>query len=180
VGQPASAQPYLELQEQGSQPNFLICDNDKKFPFAFEHVFAGEGTRVIRTPLRAPQANAYPERWVGIARSEYLDWPIVGDRHHLERLLDEYVDHYNNERPHRGLQLHPSEWPVARRDRHGRDQLSIETRRIASRVLTHAEPIRCMNISSAAPATERYDSLSATPPLPPAASWRRRRARLVS
>ncbi len=96
-----------ELQEQGSQVKFLICDNDKKFPFAFEHVLAGEGMRVIRTPLRAPRANAYAERWVGSARRECLDWLIVGARCHLARVLDAYVHHYNNERPHRGLQLHP-------------------------------------------------------------------------
>jgi putative transposase len=96
-----------ELQEQCSQAKFLICDNDKKFPFAFEHVLAGESVRVIRTPLQAPQANAYAERWVGSARRECLDWLIVGGRRHLGRVLHEYVDHYNNERPHRGLQLHP-------------------------------------------------------------------------
>jgi putative transposase len=50
-----------ELQEQGSQATYLICDNDKKFPFAFERVLAGDGGRVIRTPL---QANAFAERWV--------------------------------------------------------------------------------------------------------------------
>jgi putative transposase len=96
-----------ELQEQGSEAKFLICDNDKKFPFAFEHVLASEGVRVIRTPLQAPKANAHAERWVGSARRECFDWMIIGGRRHLERVLDEYVDHYNNERPHRGLQLHP-------------------------------------------------------------------------
>ena len=63
-----------ELQEHGSQAKYLICDNDKKFPFAFERVLAGEGMRVIRTPLQAPKANAYAERWVGSARRECLDW----------------------------------------------------------------------------------------------------------
>ena len=101
-----------ELQEQGSQAKFLICDNDKKFPFAFEHVLAGEGVRVIRTPLQAPKANAHAERWVGSARRECLDWLIIRGRRHLERVLDEYVDHYNNERPHRGLQLHPPNGPL--------------------------------------------------------------------
>jgi putative transposase len=96
-----------ELQEQGSQAKYLICDNDKKFPFAFERVLAGEGVRVIRTPLQAPKANAFAERWVGSARHECLDWLIIRGRPHLERVLDEYVDHYNDERPHRGLQLHP-------------------------------------------------------------------------
>ncbi len=101
-----------ELEEQGSHASFVICDIDKKFPYAFEHVLADEGVRVIRTPLHAPQANAYAERWVGSARRECLDWLIVGGRRHLERVLDEYVDHYNNERPHRGLQLHPPNGPL--------------------------------------------------------------------
>ena len=96
-----------KLQDQGSQAKFLICDNDKKFPFAFEHVLAGEGLSVIRAPLQAPKANAFAERWVGSARRECLHWLIVGGQRHLGQLLDEYVDHYNNERPHRGLQLHP-------------------------------------------------------------------------
>ncbi len=62
---------------------------------------------MIRTPLQAPKANAYAERWVGSARRECLDWLIVGGRRHLERVLDEYVDPYNKERPHLGFQLHP-------------------------------------------------------------------------
>jgi len=74
-----------ELQEQGPQAKFLICDNDKKFPFAFERVLANEGVQVIRTPLQAPQANAYAEGWVGSARRECLDWLILSGRHHLER-----------------------------------------------------------------------------------------------
>ena len=100
------------LQEQGFRARFLICDNDKKFRFAFEHVLAGEGVRVIRTPLEAPKANAHAERWVGTARRECLDWVIIGGLRHLERVLDEFVDHYNNERPHRGLQLHPPNGPL--------------------------------------------------------------------
>ena len=118
-----------ELQEQGSQAKFLICDNDKKFPFAFEHVLAGEGVRVIRTPLQAPKANAYAERWVGSAGRECLDWLIVGGRRHLGQVLDEYVDHYNNERPRTSAS--PSEWPLARRERCRSDQLSVETGRTA-------------------------------------------------
>ena len=106
VGQQARNLTW-ELQEQGRHPTFLICDNDKKFPFAFEHVLAGEGVRVIRTPLQAPKANAHAERWVGSARRECLDWIIIRGRRHLERVLEDYVDHYNNGRPHRGLRLRP-------------------------------------------------------------------------
>lgn len=96
-----------ELQEHASKARFMICDNDKKFPFAFEHVLAGGGVKVIRTPLLAPKANAHAERWVGSVRRECLDWLIIGGQRHLERVLDEYVDHYNRARPHRGLRLHP-------------------------------------------------------------------------
>jgi putative transposase len=96
-----------ELREHALKVTFLICDNDKKFPFAFERVLVGEGVKVIRTPLHAPKANAHAERWVERARRECLDWLIIGDRRHLARVLDEYVDHYNSARPHRGLRLHP-------------------------------------------------------------------------
>jgi putative transposase len=101
-----------ELEEQASQAKFLICDNDKKFPFAFEHVLAVAGVTLIRTPFQAPKANAHAERWVGSARRECLDWLIIGGRGHLERVLEDYVAHYNYERPHRALQLHPPNAPL--------------------------------------------------------------------
>jgi transposase InsO family protein len=61
--------------------------------------------RVIKTPVRAPRANAYAERSVGTARRECLDWTLVLGRRHLEAVLREYVLHYNQQRPHRGLDL---------------------------------------------------------------------------
>jgi hypothetical protein len=95
------------LQDLRLPSRFMICDHDKKFPFAIENILAAEGVRVIRTPLQAPVANCYAERWVGSARRECLDWLIILGRGHLERVLAEYVDHYNRARPHRGLQLQP-------------------------------------------------------------------------
>ncbi|MDQ6877495.1 MAG: transposase [Candidatus Dormibacteraeota bacterium] len=62
---------------------------------------------MIRTPLQAPKANAFAESWVESARRECLDWLIIRERPHLERVLDEYIDYYNHERPHRGLRLRP-------------------------------------------------------------------------
>jgi len=94
------------LQDMGLAARFLVCDHDKKFPFAIEHVLAAEGVRVIRTPLQAPVVNCYAERWVETVRRECLDWLIILGRGHLERVLVEYVDHYNRARPHRGLELH--------------------------------------------------------------------------
>jgi putative transposase len=102
------------LQDLGLGFRFLVCDHDKKFPFAIEHILAAEGARVIRTPLQAPVANCYAERWVGSVRRECLDWLIILGRGHLERVLGDYVDHYKRARPHRGLQLTPPEGHVGR------------------------------------------------------------------
>jgi putative transposase len=84
---------------------FLIRDRDAKYSGAFDEVFRTEGATVIRTPIRAPRANAFAERWVRSVRTECLDWILVGGRRHLERVLRAYTDHYNLERPHRGLDL---------------------------------------------------------------------------
>ncbi len=62
-----------------------------------------EGLRVIRTSVRAPQANAYAERWVGTLRRECLDWIPIFGRRHLEAVLQVYAADYNGHRPHRGL-----------------------------------------------------------------------------
>ena len=60
---------------------------------------------MIRTPVQAPKANAFAERWVQTVRAECLDWTLVLGCRHLERLLRTYVEHYNKARPHRGLGL---------------------------------------------------------------------------
>src|ERR1019366_4783030 len=67
------------------------------------------GIRVIRTPIRAPNANAYAERWVETLRAECLDWLLVLGPRHLDRVLRTYVEHYNRQRPHRGLELRAPE-----------------------------------------------------------------------
>jgi putative transposase len=84
---------------------FLIRDRDSKFSGPFDEVFRSEGVRIIETPIRAPQANAFAERWVRTVRTECLDWMLVLGRRHLERLLRAYTAHYNEARPHRGLDL---------------------------------------------------------------------------
>jgi transposase InsO family protein len=61
--------------------------------------------RVIRTPILAPNANAYSERFVGTLRRECLNWLPICSRRQLERTLRVYVDHYNHHRPHRSLEL---------------------------------------------------------------------------
>jgi putative transposase len=79
-------------------------------------VFRSEGNRVVKTPVRAPKANAIAERFVRTVRTECLDWLLILNRRHLERVLRVYVDHYNRERSHRALELRPPE-PDERRAR---------------------------------------------------------------
>jgi putative transposase len=57
--------------------------------------------------VRAPQANAIAERFVRTIRVECLDWLLILNRRHLERVLRVYVEHYNTHRPHRALGLQP-------------------------------------------------------------------------
>jgi hypothetical protein len=94
-----------DLTENGRSFRFLIRDRDAKFTAGFDEVFVSEGIEVIRTPIRSPRANAIAERWVRTVREECLDWTLVFGRHHLEAVLRDYVRHYNEHRPHRGLRL---------------------------------------------------------------------------
>src|SRR5450631_1311170 len=94
---------------------FLIRDRDTKFVASFDEIFISEGLRVIRTPVRAPVANSYAERWIATVRRECLDRLLILGRGHLQRTLREYVEHYNRHRPHRSLDQHPpaSPQPIA-------------------------------------------------------------------
>jgi putative transposase len=92
---------------------FLIRDGAGQFIGAFDEVFRGDGTAIIRTPPYTPVANAYAERWVGTARRELCDRTLIWNHRQLEQLLDEYVEHYNTHRPHRSLGQHaPNETDV--------------------------------------------------------------------
>jgi putative transposase len=95
----------MGLQDRGERFAFVIHDRDAKFSAAFDQVFETEGLRIIRTPVRAPQANAFAERWVGTVRRECLDRMLIGSRWQLERTLRVYIEHYNGHRPHRALDM---------------------------------------------------------------------------
>jgi putative transposase len=86
---------------------FLIHDRDSKFSRAFDEIFKSEGIEIIRTPFRAPNANAFAERWIGTIRRDCLDWLLIASRRQLEHVLRVYVEHYNTHRPHRALGLRP-------------------------------------------------------------------------
>ena len=95
----------LAIDERLSGVRFLLRDRDAKFSGPFDEVLRTEGVGVIRTPIRAPRANAFAERFVRTVRQECLDHVLIYGRRHLERMLQAYVAHYVEERPHRGLSL---------------------------------------------------------------------------
>ena len=97
----------------GSPIRFVIHDHDAKFAGPADAVLQAEGMRVIKTPIAAPKANAHMERQIGSGRRECLDWMLIVGRRHLERVMGEWIEHYNLARPHRSLDL---KTPIARSD----------------------------------------------------------------
>lgn len=93
------------LEDRGRLVRYLIRDRDAKFTRCFDDALRSIGVTVILTPIQAPNANAFSERWVGTVRRECLDHLLIIGGRHLQRVLDEYARHYNAHRPHRGLGL---------------------------------------------------------------------------
>jgi putative transposase len=93
----------MDLGERAAR--FLIRDRAGQFTDAFDAVLAGAGIEVVKIPPRSPRANAYAERWGRTARAELTDRMLIAGRRHLLAVLDEYVAHYNQHRPHRALNL---------------------------------------------------------------------------
>ena len=93
----------MDLGERASRYRFLIRDPDGKFTKAFDGVFAGNGTRVIKTPVRSPQANFIAQWFVGTLRRECLDHVLILGEQYLRNVLAEYARHYNGHRPHQSL-----------------------------------------------------------------------------
>ena len=102
-----------ELGGIGVEARFLVHDHDAKYGGSSDLVFRAEGIEVIRTPIAAPKANAHMERQIGSTRRECLDWILIINRRHLERVLAQWFEHYNLARPHRALGLRA---PITRSD----------------------------------------------------------------
>jgi transposase len=93
----------MNLGDHADGFRFLIRNRDAKFTAVFDAVFTAVGVRIIRTPIRAPRANAIAERWISSARRECLDRMLITGERHLRLVMSEYVGHYNVHRPHRAL-----------------------------------------------------------------------------
>jgi transposase InsO family protein len=97
------AQQLREATPFDQRPKYLIRDNDRKYGPAFARVAAGSPIAVLRTPVRAPRANAVCERFLGSVRRECLDHVFVLGEKHLRRVLREYVAYFNTARPHKRI-----------------------------------------------------------------------------
>lgn len=95
-----------EATPYGEAPRFLIRDNDSKYGAHFTLVAVTTGLEVLRTPYRAPRANAFCERFLGSVRRECLDHVLILGEKHLHRVIKEYVQFYNRARPHQGIEQH--------------------------------------------------------------------------
>jgi putative transposase len=93
----------IELGDRAEGFTFLIRDRDTKFTAMFDEVFTAAGIRILKTPPRAPRANAFAERWIGGLRRELLDRILIFNGRHLRRVLAIYETHFNGHRPHRSL-----------------------------------------------------------------------------
>ena len=113
-----------QLQDGTMSAHFLIHDRDTKFTAAFDTVFTSEDVTIIRTPVRAPNANAFAERWIRSVRAECLDRILIVGERHLHRVLRTYLEYYNHARPHQGIDQRcpiplksvPHGGPIERRD----------------------------------------------------------------
>jgi putative transposase len=90
----------MQMEDLGLTASRVLIDNDRKYQPDFDAVFAAQGTEVQRVGPRAPNMNAYAERWAQSLRKECLDHFVVVGERHLGHLVREFIEHYNQERPH--------------------------------------------------------------------------------
>jgi len=95
---------FLAHGEKLADARALVRDRGSQFTRSFDEIFRTEGMKILKTPVRTPVANSIAERWIGTLRRELLDRTIIWNQRQLHRLVTDYLDHYNQHRPHRALQ----------------------------------------------------------------------------
>lgn len=98
-----TAQQLREATPWGRGPKYLIRDRDSKYAAHFSAVATSSGIQELKTPYRTPQANGICERFMGSLRRECLDHILFRDGKHIRRVIQEYTEYYNQERPHQGI-----------------------------------------------------------------------------
>ena len=92
------------LEEQGLEATHLIHDRDTKFTAAFDQLLSAAGVCVVKSPVMAPNANAYAESWIAAVRRECLDHFACFSLGHVDHLVQTFVSYYNRDRPHQSLE----------------------------------------------------------------------------
>ncbi|MCP3973409.1 MAG: transposase [bacterium] len=98
---------FLRHADHLADSRALVRDRGSQFIDTFDEIFRTEGLKILKTPVRTPVANAFAERWIGTIRRELLDRTIIWNQGQLERLVIDYIEHYNTHRPHRTLNQQP-------------------------------------------------------------------------
>jgi putative transposase len=97
----------LRHADQLTNARALVRDRGSQFIETFDEVFGTEGLKILKSPVRTPVADAFAERWIGSLRRELLDRTIIWNQRQLERVVVDYIEHYNSHRPHRSLEQRP-------------------------------------------------------------------------
>ena len=98
---------FLCHAKQLADTRALVRDRGSQFIDTFDEIFRTEGMKILKTPIRSPVANTFAERWIGTLRRELLDRTIIWNQAQIERLIIDYIEHYNTHRPHRSLGQRP-------------------------------------------------------------------------
>ena len=98
---------FLRHNAQLDIARALVRDRGSQFVDSFDEIFRTEGFKILQTPVRTAVANTFAERWIGSIRRELLDRTIIWNRRQLERLVGDYIEHYNQHRPHQSLGQRP-------------------------------------------------------------------------
>ena len=101
-------QTFLDrAKAEGLSVTKLTRDRDTKFTAAMNQDLKKAGIEVVRTSFRAPNMNAYVERFIQTIQQECLDHFVILGQRHFDHLVSEWLQHYHEERPHQSLGNEP-------------------------------------------------------------------------